>query len=93
MKKIQLVFSDYKWKKLKGEDGIDGIVAILSNDSHTVPCLEDGTECIFTGCSSTISLFIGAELIDVLLYQLVEKIKTGTYKVVSMNNVDLDMLI
>ncbi|MBQ2408146.1 MAG: hypothetical protein II309_01820, partial [Bacilli bacterium] len=90
-------FSDYKWKKLKGEDGIDGIVAILSNDSHTVPCLEDGTECIFTGCSSTISLFIGAEeLIDNVSYSYTtsEGIggewdnKTGTYKVVSMNNVD-----
>ena len=90
-------FSDYKWKKLKGEDGISGIVAILSNDSHTVPCLEDGTECIFTGCSSTISLFIGAEeLIDNVSYsyETSEGIggewdnKTGTYKVVAMNNVD-----
>lgn len=91
------IFSDYKWKKIKGEDGINGIVAILSNDSHVVPCLEDGTECIFTGCSSTISLFIGAEeLIDNVSYkyEASEGIGgewdsiTGTYKVVAMNNVD-----
>ncbi|MBQ8234212.1 MAG: hypothetical protein IJZ36_01345, partial [Bacilli bacterium] len=91
------IFSDYKLKKIKGEDGINGIVAILSNDSHVVPCLEDGTECIFTGCSSTISLFIGAEeLIDNVSYkyEASEGIGgewdsiTGTYKVVAMNNVD-----
>ena len=55
---------DYQWIKLKGEDGVSGIVATLSNDNHTIPCAKDGTNGIFIGCSSKISLFMGAEILD-----------------------------
>ncbi len=91
------VFSDYEWKKIKGEDGEHGVVASLSNDSHTVPCLDDGTGCIFTGCSSKISLFLGAEQLTngvSYSYQASQNVggnwnsTNGTYTVTAMNNID-----
>ena len=91
------VFSDYEWKKIKGENGEHGIVANLSNDSHIVPCLDDGTGCIFTGCSSKISLFLGSqELTNGVSYSYSASQNvggnwdniTGTYTVTVMNNVD-----
>ena len=91
------VFSDYKWKKIKGEDGEHGIVASLSNDTHTIPCLDDGTGCIFTGCSSKISLFLGAQQLTngvSYSYSVSQNVggrwdsTTGTYTVTTMNNVD-----
>ena len=91
-------FSAYKWKKIKGEQGDNGIVANLTNDSHVVPCKSDGTGGNFSGCSTKISLFLGAEELDdgvTYSYKVSdEKIyvewykETGTCKVTSMNGID-----
>ena len=51
-------FSDYKWFKVEGVDGENGIVANLTNDSHIIPVNNDGstTSASFTGCETTIQL-------------------------------------
>ena len=49
-------FSHYKWKKIKGADGDNGIVANLSNDSHSVPTDANGNNGNFSGCSTKITL-------------------------------------
>lgn len=64
-------FSDYKWKKIVGEDGDNGIVANLTNDNHIVPTESDGTfgSTSFEGCSSKISLsYNGVELTSGVTY-------------------------
>ena len=95
------VFTDYKWKKIKGEDGESGIVATLSNDTHTIPCSADGMECNFIGCNSKISLFYGTnEITQGVSYSfnIVEgsggtgvqwDSSTGTIRVTEMINVDV----
>ena len=49
-------FSHYKWKKIKGADGDNGIVANLSNDSHSIPTDANGNNGNFSGCSTKITL-------------------------------------
>ena len=64
-------FSDYTWKKIKGEDGDNGIVANLTNDTHIIPVNADGTfgEDSFEGCSTKISLsYIGVEITNGVTY-------------------------
>ena len=93
-------FSAYKWKDIKGEQGENGIVVNLTNDSHIIPCNSDGTtnENSFIGCETKISLFLGAEeLDDGVSYDyevsdanigVVFDSNTGTCKVEEMNNID-----
>ena len=69
--KDSTVFSDYTWKKIKGRDGDNGIVANLSNDTHLVPVLSDGTVSseALVGCTSKISLsYNGTEITDDVVY-------------------------
>ena len=93
-------FSAYKWKNIKGEQGENGIVVNLTNDSHIIPCNSDGTtnENSFIGCETKISLFLGAEeLDDGVSYDyevsdanigVIFDSNTGTCKVEEMNNID-----
>ena len=85
-------FADYKWKKIKGEDGEKGIVANLTNDTHIVPIESDGTfgEDSFKGCSTKITLsYVGQELVNGVSYSAKPNsdiegtldTKTGTYTV------------
>lgn len=85
-------FADYKWKKIKGEDGEKGIVANLTNDTHIVPIESDGTfgEDSFKGCSAKITLsYVGQELTNGVSYSAKPNsdiegtldTKTGTYTV------------
>ena len=49
---------DYTWVKIMGDDGEHGIVANLTNDSHVIPCMADGTPLAnaYVGCESIITL-------------------------------------
>ena len=57
-------FSHYKWKKIKGADGDNGIVANLSNDSHSVPTDANGNNGNFSGCSTKITLSYNSVVIS-----------------------------
>ena len=98
-------FSAYKWKNIKGEQGENGIVVNLTNDSHIIPCASDGTtnENSFIGCETKISLFLGAEeLDDGVSYDyevsnenigVIFDSNTGTCAVKEMNNIDNGYII
>lgn len=49
------------WAKFgfDGEVGLPAILATLTNDFHSIPCLEDGTGQNYTGANTTIKLFVG----------------------------------
>ena len=90
-------FKDYKWKKIRGEDGDNGIVANLTNDTHIVPIESDGTftEDAFVGCSAKISLsFVEMEIVNNVIYGFTAQddiegtwdSKTGTYTVTGWDN-------
>ena len=90
-------FNDYKWKKIRGEDGDNGIVANLTNDTHIVPIESDGTftDDAFVGCSAKISLsFVEMEIINNVIYGFTAQddiegtwdSKTGTYTVTGWDN-------
>ena len=90
-------FNDYKWKKIRGEDGDNGIVANLTNDTHIVPIESDGTftEDAFVGCSAKISLsFVEMEIVNNVIYGFTAQddikgtwdSKTGTYTVTGWDN-------
>ena len=93
------VFSDYTWKKIRGEDGDYGIVANLTNDNHIVPTDSDGTlgETSFEGCSSKISLsYVGQEITTGVSYGYTASTgitgtwdsATGTYTVTGWSGTD-----
>ena len=90
-------FNDYKWKKIRGEDGDNGIVANLTNDTHIVPIESDGTftDDAFVGCSAKISLsFVEMEIVNNVIYGFTAQddiegtwdSKTGTYTVTGWDN-------
>ena len=90
-------FNDYKWKKIRGEDGDNGIVANITNDTHIVPIESDGTftEDAFVGCSAKISLsFVEMEIVNNVIYGFTAQndikgtwdSKTGTYTVTGWDN-------
>ena len=90
-------FNDYKWKKIRGEDGDNGIVANLTNDTHIVPIESNGTFAndSFVGCSTKISLsFDGMEIVNNVIYGFTAQndikgtwdSKTGTYTVTGWDN-------
>ena len=90
-------FNDYKWKKIRGEDGDNGIVANLTNDTHIVPIESDGTftDDAFVGCSAKISLsFVEMEIVNNVIYCFTAQddiegtwdSKTGTYTVTGWDN-------
>ena len=94
------VVTDYEWKKIKGEQGENGIVVNLANDSHVIPCKSDGTtdDNSFLGCETKISLFLGSEELDDGIsydYEVSDNsigvewfAESGTCKVKAMNNID-----
>lgn len=61
-----LIAADYQWSLYRGDKGVKGdpgdnsISGVLSNDSHTVSTLSDGTGGVYTGAISTMSIFNGA---------------------------------
>ena len=59
-------FSVYTWFRIEGEDGHNGIVANLTNDSHTIPCSEDGSYMTdaFAGCITQLELSYNGKKID-----------------------------
>lgn len=59
-------FSVYTWFRIEGEDGYNGIVANLTNDSHTIPCSEDGSYMTdaFAGCITQLELSYNGTKID-----------------------------
>ena len=90
-------FNDYKWKKIRGEDGDNGIVANLTNDTHIVPIESDGTftDDAFVGCSTKISLsFAEMEITNNVIYGFTAQddiqgtwdSNTGTYTVTGWDN-------
>lgn len=50
-------------KAKDGREGIDGYVAALTNEFHSLPARADGTVTSFNGCNSSIQLFKGSDLI------------------------------
>lgn len=58
------VEKEFNFNKTKdGESGGDAYIAVLSNDSHSVPTDPDGNNGNFTGCQTTINLYKGATLL------------------------------
>ena len=59
-------FSTYTWFKVQGEDGYNGIVANLTNDTHVIPCNADGSygTDAFAGCITQITLSYNGTQID-----------------------------
>ena len=43
-----------------GSNGAPAVTAVLSNDSHTIPCNTSGTPTTYTGAVTTMSVFVGA---------------------------------
>lgn len=88
-------FSHYKWKKIKGNDGDNGIVANLSNDSHSVPTDANGNNGNFSGCNSKITLsYNGVVISSGVTYSYSKSTSisgsydtsTGTYTVSSLSD-------
>lgn len=50
-------------KAKDGREGVDGYVAALTNEFHSLPARADGTVTSFNGCNSSIQLFKGSDLV------------------------------
>lgn len=50
-------------KARDGREGVDGYVATLTNEFHSLPARADGTVTSFNGCNSSIELYKGSDLV------------------------------
>lgn len=50
-------------KAKDGREGVDGYVAALTNEFHSLPAKSDGTVTSFNGCNSSIELYKGSDLV------------------------------
>lgn len=50
-------------KAKDGREGVDGYVAALTNEFHSLPARADGTVTSFNGCNTSIQLFKGSDLV------------------------------
>lgn len=58
------VEKEFNFNKTKdGESGGDAYVAVLSNDSHSIPTDPEGNNGNYTGCQTTINLYRGSKLL------------------------------
>ena len=77
-----------------GVDGVDAIYVNLTNDSHIVPTLSDGTGGNYTGCETTIELYKGADKLNYGVSYEAEQIEgvTASLKgnVYSISNMTVD---
>ena len=77
-----------------GVDGVDAIYVNLTNDSHVVPTLSDGTGGNYTGCETVIELYKGADKINFGVSYEAEQIEgvTASLKgnVYSITNMTVD---
>lgn len=77
-------------------DLFDGVNAVLSQEAFVVPTLNDGTAGDFTGCSTTMRVFLGRvddsanwTVTAAASTGVVGSLSTRTYTVTAMNNVDV----
>lgn len=55
-----------------GQTGLPSIMAVLSNDFHSIPCLSDGSGQVYTNANTTLKLFVGGiETTDGVTYDFV----------------------
>lgn len=77
-----------------GTNGVDAIYVNLTNDSHVVPTLSDGTGGNYTGCETTIELYKGTDKINFGVSYEAEQIEgvTASLKgnVYSITNMTVD---
>lgn len=55
-------YGDYQWSLIKGadgRDGVDAIIANLTNDSHVLPANSSGVVSSYGGAETTMQVFIG----------------------------------
>jgi hypothetical protein len=64
-------------------EGSDGITVVLSNESHTVPALSDGTPTDFSGSGTSIECWHGTEQ---LVYDGTSPYQKGSYRITVATN-------
>jgi hypothetical protein len=73
------IFTVYKVSD--GADGTSPIIMVLSNESHSIPCDEDGNPSSFDGASTTIKIYEGTT--DVSRYWTCSKTDTNVTSAIS----------